>query len=555
MTTRWRFYFVKPRIPHKKENTESNYSLRLSEGKLERDMTLSLAAVIAMYGSFLFVGWAASRKVKEGTAAELIVAGRSMPMWIAMLTMTATWVDGGYLLGTAEGVYKSSLASGLQGGLCFGISLILGGIFFAGVMRRYGFTTLIDPFEARFGRTWAAVLFLPALAGEIFWSAELLVAIGSTFGVILGMELSTAILLSAIVVTLYTMLGGMWSVAYTDVFQLGLVAVGLAFALPYAIGEAGGLSQSWTNYIAARPDRGGLLPPLQANGSFWTTQSIIGWWDVSLMLVFGGIPWNCYFQRVLSCQTPRKAQWHSILAGLLTIGFTIPPLLLGIAAFGYNWPQELLSRLQANPAETLPFILRHVVPPAVGILGLAAIIGAVTSSFSSSILSAGSMFSWNCMKRLVWPSLSVTDMKRVIRGSILLLGLVAAVMALKVQSVQALWFFSSDLVFVLLFPQLLFALFDKRVNRTGSIVAFVVSLILRLGGGEPLLGLPSFIPYPEIFSAFLPGEPSSWYDAGAMLFPFKTLSALTGIILLPVVSRLTARMDPPRLLHNPAESS
>ena len=88
-------------------------------------------------------------------------------------------------------------------------------------MRRFGFTTLIDPFEARFGKRWAAVLFLPALAGELFWSAELLVAIGSTFGVLLGMNLTTAILSSAVVTTAYTVLGGMWSVAYTDIFQLG----------------------------------------------------------------------------------------------------------------------------------------------------------------------------------------------------------------------------------------------------------------------------------------------------------------------------------------------
>ena len=107
------------------------------------------------------------------------------------------------------------------------------------------------------------------------------------------------------------------------------------------------------------------------------------------------------------------------------------------------------------------------------------------------------MLSWNCLKRLVWPSLSVVQMKRVIRSSILLFGALATVLALKVQSVQALWFFTSDLVFVLLFPQLLFALFDPKANRTGSIAAFVVSLVLRVGGGEPLLGLPAFIPYPE----------------------------------------------------------
>src|SRR5438046_8039850 len=141
-----------------------------------------------MYGAFMVVGWRASRKVREGTAADLIVAGRSMPLWIATLTMTATWVDGGYLLGTAEGVF-TSLASGFQGGFCFGLSLILGGLFFAKKMRRLEFTTLIDPFEARYGKRWAAVLFVPAMLGEVFWSAELLVAIGATFGVILDLEL------------------------------------------------------------------------------------------------------------------------------------------------------------------------------------------------------------------------------------------------------------------------------------------------------------------------------------------------------------------------------
>ena len=506
-----------------------------------------------MYAAFMAVGWLAARKARNGTAADLIVAGRVMPLWIAALTMTATWVDGGYLLGTAEGAYKGSIQLGIQGGLCFGISLILGGVFFAGVMRRHGFTTLIDPFEARFGKRWAAVLFLPALAAELFWSAELLVAIGSTFGVLLGMDLTSAILLSAIVTTAYTVLGGMWSVAYTDVFQLALVAIGLAAALPFVLHGAGGVQHAWATYLAARPDGGGILPPLQPHGGLWTTASTIGWWDVSLMLVFGGIPWNCYFQRVLSCTTPRKAAGHSVLAGALTLAFVVPPMLMGVAAFTYPWPPDALARLHANAAETLPMLLLRAVPPLVGLLGLAAIVGAVTSSFSSSILSAGSMLSWNCLKRLVWPAVSVEQMRRVIRFSILIFGAAATVLALKVQSVQALWFFTSDLVFVLLFPQLLFALFDTQVNLTGSIVAFTVALVLRLGGGEPLLGLGSFVPYPEIFSAFLPGVPADWYDAqGGMLFPVKTLAAVNGIILLPLVSRATARWDPARPLHNPS---
>lgn len=506
-----------------------------------------------MYAAFLGIGIFAARKAKDGTATDLLIAGRAMPLWLAVLTMTATWVDGGYLLGTVEGTYKASLTSGAQGGLCFGLSLILGGLFFARRMRALEFTTLIDPFEARFGKAWAAILFLPALLGEVFWSAELLVAIGSTFGVMVGMKLSTAILLSALIVTAYTVLGGMWSVAYTDAFQLGLVALGLMAALPLVFYATGGLGHAWADYVAARPEGTGLLPPFQAS-TVWSTPSIINWWDVSVMLVLGGIPWNCYFQRVLSCQSPARAQQHSLLAGLLTIAFTVPPLLFGIAAFSYRWPTELLARLQAQPADALPMLFQYVTPSWIGVLGLCAIIGAVTSSFSASILSAASMFAWNCCHRLVRPDLNARQMTRLIRFVIVTLGALAAVLALKVQSVQALWFFTSDLIFVLLFPQLACALFDPKANRVGSITAFCLSLILRLGGGEPLFGLPPTIPYPEIFAALLPGSPQSWYNDGALLFPYKTLAALVGLIALPGVSRLSQRWDRPQPLRNVAIS-
>src|SRR5438552_10116317 len=145
-----------------------------------------------MLVAFVVVGGFAARKVRHGSDTDLIIAGRSLPQWIALLTMTATWVDGGYLLGTAEGAFKNNIASGVQGGLCFGFSLIIGGIFFAGRMRKLGFNTLIDPFESRFGKHWAVVLFIPAMLAEVFWSAELLVAIGSSLDVILGVRLTIA---------------------------------------------------------------------------------------------------------------------------------------------------------------------------------------------------------------------------------------------------------------------------------------------------------------------------------------------------------------------------
>jgi high affinity choline transporter 7 len=147
-------------------------------------------------------------------------------------------------------------------------------------------------------------------------------------------------------------------------------------------------------------------------------------------------------------------------------------------------------------------------------------------------------------------------MRRAIRLSILLLGALAAVLALRVQSVQRLWFFTSDLVFVLLFPQLVYALYDPRANRAGSIAAFAVSLILRLGGGEPILAIPSFIPYAEIFEALLPPDTGTWFDAsGSALFPVRTFAAAAGLVLMPVVSRLTARWDPPRAIPQPSHET
>lgn len=503
-----------------------------------------VAAVGGMYIAFLIIGWLAARKVKEASATELLLAGRAMPLWVATMTMTATWVDGGYLLGTAEGAFKpgGGLLIALQGGVCFGISLILGGLFFAHKMRAYEFTTLVDPFEVRFGKTWAAVLFLPALLGELLWSGALLMAIGATFSVILGWPLVPSLLLSAGVVTLYTMVGGMWSVAYTDAFQLALIPLGLLAALPFAFTQVGGWEICLQRYQS-----------LRATEPAWTEQQLVGWCDMSVMLVLGGIPWNCYFQRVLSCRTPETARTHSYLAGLLTILLTVPPLLLGLAAFVFPWPTDVRAVLDADPSAVLPRLLKDMVPPWAGLLGLGAIIGAVTSSFSASILSAGAMFSWNVYRRLLFPNVAVSRMKLVIRAAILLLGIGATGLALYVRSVQALWLFTADLIFVLLVPQLIAALFDSAANRIGSVTAFLVALVLRLGGGEPLFHLEPFLPYSELFAAVLPGGAGAWCvesdGVKVLLFPFKTMAFVIGMLLLPVVSRLTAHWDPPRPLQ------
>jgi high affinity choline transporter 7 len=139
------------------------------------------------------------------------------------------------------------------------------------------------------------------------------------------------------------------------------------------------------------------------------------------------------------------------------------------------------------------------------------------------------MVSWNLYRRVLVPHASLDQLRTVIRVMIVLLGIAATVLALAAQSVIALWTLCSDLVFVLLFPQLTLALYDPKANRIGSMTAFGVSLAIRLGAGEKLFNIPAVLP-----------------DADVL--PYKTLAMLAGLVLLPAVSRLTARGDPPRPL-------
>ena len=162
---------------------------------------------------------------------------------------------------------------------------------------------------------------------------------------------------------------------------------------------------------------------------------------------------------------------------------------------------DLAVRLKEHPSETLPLMLREATPAWVALLGLGFDCGSRYVQLQCVHLIGGVNVQLEWLQAAAGcRNCRAARMKAVIRWSVVVFAAGALLMALRVQSVQALWFFTSDLVFVLLFPQLVYAIFDSKSNRIGSMVAFFLSLGLRLGGGEPLLGLKPFIHYPEIFS-------------------------------------------------------
>jgi high affinity choline transporter 7 len=361
----------------------------------------------------------------------------------------------------------------------------------------------------------------------VFWSAAILTALGSTFGTILELDFTTSILISAAVAVGYTLLGGLWAVAYTDVVQLVCILLGLSVALPFALEYVGGISTLWPAYQDRFGAAASLVPPIE---SFWgqgpMADSIWTWVDFALMLILGGIPWQVYFQRVLACRDEKTAVRLSLLAAVGCLIMAVPAVMLGAIGATVDW-QSAGATPPEDAVLVLPHVLRYLTPPIVGLIGLGAVSAAVMSSVDSSILSASSMFAWNVYRPLLRPEAGQRELRRSVRASVLVVGTLATVLALRVKSVYGLWFLCADFVYVILFPQLVTALYFKRSTRIGAIAGMVVGLFFRLAGGVPELGIPPLI-------SKLVGE-----SVFSELFQYKTLSMLASLATIFAVSWLT----------------
>lgn len=102
-----------------------------------------------------------------------------------------------------------------------------GGIAFAKIMRKREYFTMIDPFQEKYGPRMGGLLYIPALLGDIFWGAAILAALGATISVVLNLDRVPSIIASSCIAILYTLIGGLYSVTYTDVIQVICIFIGL----------------------------------------------------------------------------------------------------------------------------------------------------------------------------------------------------------------------------------------------------------------------------------------------------------------------------------------
>eukprot|EP00088_Acartia_fossae_P042838 TRINITY_DN4508_c0_g1_i1.p1 TRINITY_DN4508_c0_g1~~TRINITY_DN4508_c0_g1_i1.p1 ORF type:complete len:582 (-),score=104.09 TRINITY_DN4508_c0_g1_i1:949-2694(-) len=486
-----------------------------------------LVAIIIFYLVVLLVGLYAGwkRRQVEQNQEQVMLAGRDIGIFVGVLTMGATWVGGGFINGSAEAAYKNGLVWTLAP-FGYSISLIISGTFFARRMRESEYVTMIDPFTQKYGR-WGALQAIPAAISEVFWSASILGALGSTLQVILALNETASIILSAVIAVFYTLLGGLISVAYTDVVQMFFIVFGLFLALPFA----------FTNENVGNIYEEKLA---NSNSPAWygriEEHKVGEWIDEVFLLLCGGIPWQCYYQRVLSSKSASRAQYLSYGGAAIALIMTGPSVLFGAIGKATDWSAAGYPCDEPNSKVILPLALQYLTPPAVAFFGLGAVSAAVMSSTDSSMLSASTMLARNVYHKVLRPNCEEKEVLWALYVLIAINCFIATLLAIVYKSVYDLFVLCGDFMFVIVFPQLVFVLYWNLTNTYGTVSSFVIVLLFRFLVGDTYMKIAPTISFGTVYNSacFLEnGDKIPDYDPknceGAV--PFRMIVTLIGIIV------------------------
>lgn len=491
-----------------------------------------VVAVLLFYILILGTGvWAAQKSRKQerksnGDRTEVVLLGdRSINVVVGIFTMTATWVGGGFILGLAEAVYTPN--RGLIWALMplqYAFNFILGGLFFAKTMRDKMYVTMMDPIQQKYGHILCSCLALPSLLGDILWVSCTLLGLGITMSVILDLPYSYSVWISSAVAIIYTLLGGLYSVAYTDVIQLALVFVSLFLCVPFVLLSPKSLSIAQTafNHTFQEPWVGTLQ-----QDDIWT------WIDEFLLLGLGSVGFQSFHQRTLSAATSVTAQLTCYAAAFVIAILGIPPVLVGAVAASTDWNLTFYGfpspYARGEQAFVLPLTLQSLTPPYISVIGIGAVAAAVMSSTDSGLLSATSVFSSNIYKNILRKQVSDYEMQWVIRVAVVVVGVVGTSITFYANSTLALWILGADVAYTLIFPHLVAVLFFKVTNGYGGTAGYILGITIRILVGENTIGLPVVLPLPGC--TLVDGV----YVQKA---PFRTFSMLCTLVTIVLFSSL-----------------
>ena len=433
------------------------------------------------------------RAARVKTKADYLVAGRSLPALVLVLTLLTSWIGAGSLFAGAENAYRNGFAALWQpAGGWLGLLLIY---FIAPRARKFAQFTLPDLLEARYNQTARVLGTFAILFAYVGITSYQFKGGGNVLHLIfpdsVTPELGTYIIAVFVIVT--TALAGMSSVAYMDVAIGSLVTVICIISAPYLFFKAGG----WSGLHAVLPES-----HFQVLGNL-TFVRAMEFLVPTMLLMLGN---QVMYQKFFSAKTERDARISVV--GWILGTLVLETLIVAIAVFGSAlYPTGEVAR---QPFEIIPYTARHGLPAFLGALLLGAVFAKVISTASNYLFSPATNLINDVFVRYMAPDASNKRVLIVSRLAVVLLGCWALYQAVYAQSILEKMLWAYTIYSAALTPVVLAAFYSKRVTGWGAVAAIAAGTVVTLCWDIP--GVKTLFPpilaqrdaiFPALFAAVL----------------------------------------------------
>ncbi len=345
------------------------------------------------------IGLYAARRVHG--AKDYLVAGRSLPLYMNVATVFATWFGAETVLAVSSTFVKEGLHGVVADPFGASCCLFFTALFFARRFYRMDLLTIGDFYRKRYNRTVEIGTALAITLSYLGWTSAQMIALGIVFNVLSGgaIGLPQGVMLGAAVVLVYTLFGGMWSVAFTDLFQTVIIVLGLIGIAWLLADMAGGVDR----VLAAATSEGKL--------AFWPEPDAKSWlafFAAWLTMAVGSIAQQDVFQRVTSAKDEGTAVRGTLIGGVCYLIFAFVPMFIAVSALLIA-PEMVKPLLDAEGTEfqlILPRLILEKTPVYAQVLFFGALLSAILSTASGALLAPTAIFTENVVKPLFGRRLS-----------------------------------------------------------------------------------------------------------------------------------------------------
>ena len=426
-----------------------------------------LTLVIAYLLVTIAIGLVAAKRVK--TSADFAIAGRHLPLAMIVTTTFATWFGAETVLGIPAKFVNSGLNGVVEDPFGAGSCLILVGLFFAGKLYRMNLLTISDYYRERYGRSVEVICSIIIMVSYLGWVSAQVTALGLVFNLLSGGVISMpwGMTIGVVSVLAYTLFGGMWSVAITDFMQMIILVVGLATLAVYAGNQAGGADKVIA--LAVSQDLFKFLPEPNM-------KDILFFVAAAITIMFGSIPQQDVFQRVMSANSLNAATKGPIIGGICYILFAFVPMFLVVSAL-IIMPEQAAQLIQEDPQKVLPTLVMTQMPFVMQVLFFGALLSAIKSCASATLLAPSVTFTENIWRQF-FPHQGDKQSLLAMRVTVLVFSALVLLYAIQMQgsSIYEMVSGAYQVTLVGAFIPLLFGLYWAKATTQGAIFSIALGL-------------------------------------------------------------------------------